>query len=182
MGLWILLAGGPLRSGKAWFLLLQEYSCITPALMSLPHIWAYDKMECAKRTISVITFNFINYSIVLPYFVRATFIVINVKILSESARRVQRKFLIQLLLQASVPLIFVMIPTAVLGIAVIFRVFGIPCKATRGNGKNIFSFECCYLHWFLIIWSKRRNCSDCYGTQLSLVVKTDKTNRYVAWT
>lgn len=113
--------------------MFQKYSCVTSALLSVPNIWAYDKIECMKRTMLVILFNLISYSIVLPYFTRATFKAINVKILSESTRRIQRKFLVQLFLQATVPLIFVMIPTLCFGLAILFNIFGVKCKDVYKN-------------------------------------------------
>ena len=88
-----------------------------------------------KRTVVVIWCDVINYAIVLPYFTRATFKAINVKIMSENTRRMQRKFLIQLIIQASIPMLFVMAPALIFAPTVMFDIFGIPCEYTEGNNN-----------------------------------------------
>lgn len=108
--------------------MIQEYSCVTPALMSVPNIWVYDKVDCLKRTIVPILIDVVNYCVVTTYFVRATLKAIDAKIISESRRRLQRKFLAQLMLQAGIPTILIMVPVTMIVWAVIFDVFGVQCK------------------------------------------------------
>ena len=85
-------------------------------------------MECMKKTLAPVVVMIANYCLVTPYFVRATLTAIDAKILSESRRRIQRKFLMQLLLQAGIPLILLMIPVSAIIWTIIFDIFGWQCK------------------------------------------------------
>lgn len=85
-------------------------------------------MECVKKTLAPVVVMIANYCLVTSYFVRATLSAIDAKILSESRRRIQRKFLMQLLLQAGIPLILLMIPVSAIIWTIIFDIFGWQCK------------------------------------------------------
>lgn len=113
--------------------MVQEYTCVTPALMAIPHLWAYNKMECMYRTVLVCWCDMINMAISIPYFVSVTFKAINIKVMSAQTRRMQRNFLIQLIIQASIPMIFVMTPALIFVPTVMFDIFTIKCKSTRGH-------------------------------------------------
>ena len=102
----------------------QQYSCVNEDIMSISGIWAYEKWECIKKTLSSLAFDALTFTIEMTLLAGLSFKAINIKVMSENLRRMQKKFLIQLIVQTLVPMICVIIPVVWELVLVVFNVFG----------------------------------------------------------
>ena len=102
----------------------QQYSCINEAILAIPGIWAYEKWECIKKTLACFTFDAINFTIQMVLLSGLSLKAINIKVMSEHLRRMQRKFLIQLVIQTMVPMVCVIIPVIWELVIAVTDVFG----------------------------------------------------------
>lgn len=107
---------------------LQIYSCITLEIIAIPNIIAYDRVTVSYYGCVPLLTAAALFVTVIIFFIAQTYRAIRFAVASARLKRMQRIYLGQLVLQAFIPFILVIIPGVSFIIIMIFEIYGLTCK------------------------------------------------------
>lgn len=106
----------------------QNYSCITDALLNIESIYVLDRNMVSKYGTPPLAILCNFYFIAEITFVFLTYKTLNIGQMSPKLRKLQRRLLLQLTVQAFLPFLLICIPGSFIIAIIAFEIFGYFCK------------------------------------------------------
>lgn len=116
--------------------MFQEYSCITPRLLQIDTIVAFEKMEGLRKSFGLVLIDVIIFVVTMSFLTIGSWTATRTQNMSPALRQMQQKFLVQLCIQSFLPFFVVIVPIALLMVCMIFDIFIYSCKFGERKDKN----------------------------------------------